>query len=87
VASATPSPKQNKRRLAVRPSATTNTEETSDNGAAAKKKKIKKATNKGKPSPDRKKPEKARDLSDSESEATTNKLFEDDGQGKRQRRR
>jgi hypothetical protein len=83
VAAATPSPKQNKRRLAVRPSPT-NTEETSDNGAAAKKKKIKKATNKG---PNRKKPAKTRDLSDSESEATLNKLFEDDGQGKKQRRR
>jgi hypothetical protein len=86
VAAATPSPKQNKRRLAIRPSPT-NTEETSDNGAAAKKKKIKKATSNGKPSPNRKKPEKARDLSDSESEATINKIFEDDGQGKRQRRR
>jgi hypothetical protein len=86
VAAATPSPKQNKRRLAVRPSPT-NTEETSDNGAAAKKKKIKKATNKRKPSPNRKKPAKTRDLSDSESEATLNKVFEDDGQGKKQRRR
>ncbi len=84
MAAATPSPKQNKRRLAVQPSPK-NTEETSDNGAAAKKKKIKKATNKGKTSPNRKKPAKTRDLSDSESEA--NKLFEDDGQGKKQRRR
>ncbi len=86
MAAATPSPKPTKRRLAVQPSRT-NTEETSDNGAAAKKKKTKKATNKGKPSPHRKKPVKARDVSDSESEATINKLFEDDGQGKRQRRR
>jgi len=86
VAAATPSPKQNKRRLAVQPSPT-NTEETSDNGAAAKKKKIKKATNKGKPSANRKKPEKARDQSDSESEDTVNKIFEDDGQGKRKKRK
>ena len=86
MAAATPSPKQNKRRLAVRPSPT-NTEETSDNGAAAKKKKIKKATNKGKTSPNRKKPEETRDLSDSESEGAINKLFEDDGKGKKKRRR